>query len=70
MPKTSRPSALDAAEEMVQPETKYARMGQDRVAYQVLGQGPPDLVMTTGSFGHVDMAWEDPGITLFLRTLA
>src|SRR5262245_46493735 len=26
--------------------------------------------MTTGSFSHVDMAWEDPGIALFLRTLA
>jgi class 3 adenylate cyclase len=57
-------------EAAVQPETKYARLGRDRIAYQVLGQGPPDLVMTTGSFGHVDMAWEDPGITLFLRTLA
>ncbi|HVD14062.1 MAG TPA: alpha/beta hydrolase, partial [Actinomycetota bacterium] len=52
------------------PETKYARLGRDRIAYQVLGEGPPDLVMTTGSFGHVDMAWEDPGIALFLRTLA
>jgi pimeloyl-ACP methyl ester carboxylesterase len=26
--------------------------------------------MTTGSFGHVDLAWEDPGIALFLRTPA
>jgi hypothetical protein len=26
--------------------------------------------MTTGSFGHVDLAWEDPGIALFLHTLA
>ena len=51
-------SALEAA---VQPETRYARLGRDRIAYQVLGEGPPDLVMTTGSFGHVDMAWEDPG---------
>jgi len=54
----------------VQPETRYARLGQDRIAYQVLGEGPPDLVMSAGSFGHVDMAWEDPGIALFLRTLA
>jgi pimeloyl-ACP methyl ester carboxylesterase len=54
----------------VQPETKYARLGRDRIAYQVLGEGPPDLVMTTGSFGHVDLAWEDPAIALFLRTLA
>jgi pimeloyl-ACP methyl ester carboxylesterase len=57
-------------EATVQSETKYARLGRDRIAYQVLGEGPPDLVMTTGSFGHVDMAWEDPGIALFLRTLA
>jgi class 3 adenylate cyclase len=54
----------------VQPETKYARLGRDRIAYQVLGEGPPDLVLTSGSFGHVDMAWEDPGIALFFRTLA
>jgi len=51
-------------------ETKYAWLGRDRIAYQVFGQGPPDLVVTFGSFGHVDVAWEDPGIALFLRTLA
>jgi class 3 adenylate cyclase len=49
---------------------RYARLGGDRIAYQILGEGPPDLVMTSGSFGHVDLAWEDPGIALFLRTLA
>jgi len=54
----------------VQPETKYARLGGDRIAYQVLGQGPPDLVMTTGGFSQIDIVWEDPGIALFLRTLA
>ena len=54
----------------MQPETRYARLGADRVAYQVLGEGPPDLVMTTGNYSHVDMVWEDPGIALFLRTLA
>jgi class 3 adenylate cyclase len=55
---------------MVQPETKYARLGGDRIAYQVLGDGPPDLVLAPGSFGHLDTAWEDPGSVLFLRTLA
>jgi class 3 adenylate cyclase len=55
----------------VQPvETKYAWLGRDRIAYQVLGQGPPDLVVSFGSFGHIDIAWEDPGIALFFRTLA
>ena len=54
----------------MQPETRYARLGEDRIAYQVLGEGPPDLIMTTGNYSHVDMVWEDPGIALFLRTLA
>jgi hypothetical protein len=36
--------------ERVQAETKYARLGQDRIAYQALGQGPPDLVFTMGTF--------------------
>jgi pimeloyl-ACP methyl ester carboxylesterase len=60
--------------EPVQPETRYARLGGDRIVYQVLGQGPPDLVMTTGGFSQIDIIWEDPwedpGIALFLRTLA
>jgi class 3 adenylate cyclase len=53
----------------VQPETTYARLGEDRIAYQVLGEGP-DLVLTLGAFGHVDLQWEDPGTALFLRRLA
>ena len=54
----------------MQPETKFAWLGGDRIAYQVLGEGPPDLVLARRSYGHIDVAWEDPGITLFLRTLA
>ena len=54
----------------MQPETSYARLGEDRVAYQVLGDGPPDLVLTMGAFGHVDVQWEDPATALFLRRLA
>jgi class 3 adenylate cyclase len=53
----------------VQPETTYARLGDDRIAYQVLGEGP-DLVLTLGAFGHVDLQWEEPATALFLRTLA
>jgi class 3 adenylate cyclase len=52
----------------VQPETRYARLGRDRIAYQVLGQGPPDLVLAVGV--TVDVAWEEPGAALWLRNLA
>jgi class 3 adenylate cyclase len=54
----------------VQPETTYAWLGRDRIAYQAFGQGPPDLVMTGASLGHLDITWEDPGLALFLRSLA
>jgi class 3 adenylate cyclase len=54
----------------VQPETRYAWLGRDRIAYQVLGQGPPDLVVIPGSFNHVELVWEDPAAALFLRRLA
>jgi hypothetical protein len=49
----------------VQPETTYAWLGRDRIAYQVLGQGPPDLVMTGASLGHLDIAWETLGWPCF-----
>src|SRR4026209_3002974 len=55
---------------MIQPETQYARVGDDRVAYQVLGEGPRDLVFSSGQWGHVDLDWEDPAISRFLRRLA
>jgi class 3 adenylate cyclase len=55
---------------MTQPETRYTTVGNDRVAYQVFGEGPRDLVYTTGLFGHVDMQWEDPGSARVMRRLA
>jgi hypothetical protein len=45
----------------VQPDTRYARLGGDRIAYQVLGQGPPDLVTTTGSFSQIDISGKTLG---------
>jgi hypothetical protein len=42
------------------PETTYARLGEDRIAYQVLGDGP-DLVLTMGAFGHVDSSGRTRG---------
>jgi class 3 adenylate cyclase len=51
------------------PETRYTT-GDDRVAYQVLGAGPQDLVLTAGQWGQVDLEWEDPANARFLRRLA
>jgi class 3 adenylate cyclase/pimeloyl-ACP methyl ester carboxylesterase len=54
----------------MQPETRYALVGRERVAYQVVGKAPIDLVFTSGSYGHVDLEWDDPSIARFLRRLA
>jgi class 3 adenylate cyclase/pimeloyl-ACP methyl ester carboxylesterase len=50
--------------------TGFARLGRDRIAYEVVGGGPTDLVLTAGSFGAFDTDWEDPLAELFLRRLA
>ena len=41
----------------MEPETRYARLGDDRIAYQVVGDGPVDLVMSRGSFSTLDATW-------------
>lgn len=45
-------------------------IGEDRIAYQVLGEGPVDLVVALGTVGHVDLKWEDPVFEDFHRKLA
>src|SRR5262247_3489428 len=55
---------------MMQPETRYARLGSERIAYQVLGEGPRDLVLTTGSFSNGDVEWEDATLARLLMRLA
>lgn len=48
----------------------YTRVGTQRVAYEVVGSGPIDLVVTTGSYSAFDTDWEDPVAELFFRRLA
>ena len=43
------------------PRTRYARNGDVSIAYQVVGDGPIDLVHAPGSFSHLEYAWEEPG---------
>ena len=53
------------------PETRYARNGAIHLAYQVLGSGPPNLlVIQSGPNSHVDYMWTEPSLARFLRRLA
>ena len=55
---------------MIQAETKYARSSGVHIAYQVVGQGPLDLVYVPGWVSHVELAWEEPALARFLGRLA
>jgi class 3 adenylate cyclase len=52
------------------PETRYARSGKVSIAYQVLGEGPPDLVFVPGVISNVEYAWQQPACAEWLRSLA
>jgi class 3 adenylate cyclase len=43
---------------LVQPATRYARSGDIKIAYQVLGEGPPDLVFVPPQVTHVELLWK------------
>ena len=52
------------------PRTRYAWNGDIALAYQVLGEGPIDLVYLQGYVSNVDLNWEHPALSRFLRELA
>ena len=53
----------------MEPETRYAKSGGLRIAYQVTGAGP-DLVMVPGLTSHLEIQWRDPGYRRFVRSLS
>jgi class 3 adenylate cyclase len=52
------------------PETRYAKSGDVSIAYQVVGDGPIDLVLVPGFVSHLDVDWDHPWHARFLRRLA
>jgi len=53
-----------------QPPTQDTSSDGVYIAYQVLGDGPLDLVLVPGFASHLDAAWEIPANARFLRRLA
>jgi len=54
----------------VMPDTRYAQSGELSIAYQVIGDGPRDLIYVPGVVSHVEFFHELPGYTDFLEGLA
>jgi pimeloyl-ACP methyl ester carboxylesterase/class 3 adenylate cyclase len=54
----------------VQTQTRYARSGDVAIAYQVIGDGPFDVVFVPGSSSHVELNWEVPALRRLNERLA
>jgi class 3 adenylate cyclase len=55
---------------VIQPKTSYARNGDVNIAYQVIGDGPLDVLFIPAFVSHLDLYWAAPETAAFLRRLA
>ena len=51
-------------------KTRYAKSGDVNIAFQVVGDGPIDLVLSVGWVTHLDLAWDIPPLVRFYERLA
>jgi pimeloyl-ACP methyl ester carboxylesterase len=51
-------------------ETHYAKSGDLRIAYQIVGNGSLDLVFVPGFISNLDHYWDEPTLARFLTRLA
>ena len=62
---------MDRTRETVErPRTRYARSGDVNIAYQVMGEGPLDLIVVPGWISNVDMHWEMLGYEAWAQRMA
>jgi pimeloyl-ACP methyl ester carboxylesterase len=54
----------------MKPETHYARSGSVNIAYQVVGDGPRDLVLVPGWVSNIEVSWDEPHMAAYLNRLA
>jgi pimeloyl-ACP methyl ester carboxylesterase len=52
------------------PETRYAQSEDVNIAYQVVGNGPRDLIYVPGFVSNIEIFWEEPALARFLTRLA
>lgn len=61
---------MPAMSDFALPETRYALSGDVNIAYQVMGDGPVDIILVPGFISHIEFRHELPGYTAFLRRLS
>ncbi|HSI87448.1 MAG TPA: alpha/beta fold hydrolase [Pyrinomonadaceae bacterium] len=64
------PIALGPPAEIFRPDTRYVTNGDVNIAYQVVGEGPIDIVFVMGWVSHLEYFWTEPRFASFLKRLA
>ncbi len=54
----------------MRPDVQYARNGDVALAYQVVGDGPRDVLLISGFLSNLEYAWMYPSLARFLSRLA
>ena len=67
---TEHPKKSSCYADVMEPETRYARSDDVTIAYQMIGDGPLDLVVVPGWVSHLEEAWRDPVYRHFMLRLA
>jgi class 3 adenylate cyclase len=52
------------------PETRYAQSGDVSVAFQVIGDGPVDLVHFPGFVSHIEFQWKNPHFVRYVEQMS
>src|SRR5438445_3913726 len=55
---------------MTIPPTQYAKSGDVSIAYQVVGDGPIDVVLVLGFATHLELQWEMPPFAHFFERIS
>jgi pimeloyl-ACP methyl ester carboxylesterase len=55
---------------MSTPPTQYAKSGDASIAYQVVSDGPIDLVLVLGFATHLELQWESPPFARFFERIS
>lgn len=53
----------------MKPKTNYTKSGNFNIAYQVIGNGPVDIIYIPGWVSNIDMMWAEPRLASFLTRL-
>jgi len=53
----------------LKPKTNYTKNGNFNIAYQVIGDGPVDIIYIPGWVSNIDMMWAEPRLAAFLTRL-